>query len=56
MSNGGDPSQPGSRTPIRYSTVLVVEGRDLFGFFLPLLKELGLQNQIEVRNGGGVPD
>lgn len=28
----------------------------MFGFFLTLLKELGLQNRVEVRNGGGVPD
>lgn len=56
MSNGGDVSQPGSRQPIRYGTLLVVEGRDTFGFFLALLKELGLVNRVEVRNGGGVPD
>jgi hypothetical protein len=56
MSNGGDVSQPGSREPIHYDTVLVVEGRDMFGFFFALLRELGLAKQIEVRNGGGVPD
>src|SRR5262245_31235175 len=56
MSNGGDVSQPGSRAPFHYSTPLVVEGRDMFGFFLALLKELGLFNRIEVRNGGGIPD
>ena len=56
MSNSGDVSQPGSRAPVHYSTLLVVEGRDMFGFFLTLLKELGLQNRVEVRNGGGVPD
>lgn len=56
MSNGGDVSQPGSRAPFHYSTLLVVEGRDMFGFFLALLKELGLFNRIEVRNGGGIPD
>lgn len=56
MSNGGEVFEAGSREPIRYSTVLVVEGRDTFGFFRALSKELGLQNQIEVRNGGGLPD
>ncbi len=55
MSKGGDVSQPGSREPLHYDTVLVVEGRDMFGFFLALLRELGLTSQIEVRNGGGVP-
>src|SRR5438105_3417416 len=56
MSNGGDVSQPGSREPLHYDTVLVVEGRDIFGVFLALLRELGLTKQIEVRNGGGIPD
>jgi hypothetical protein len=56
MSNGGDVSQPGSREPIHYDTVLVVEGRDMLGFFFALLRELGLTKQAEVRNGGGVPD
>jgi hypothetical protein len=56
MSNGGDVSKAGSREPLHYSTVLVVEGRDMFGFFLALLREVGLANQIEVRKGGGVPD
>jgi hypothetical protein len=56
MSNGGDVSQPGSREPLHYDAVLVVEGRDMFGFFLALLRELGLEKRIEVRNGGGVPD
>jgi hypothetical protein len=56
MSNGGDVSQPGSRAALHYDTVLVVEGRDMFGFFLALLRQLGLSKQIEVRNGGGIPD
>jgi uncharacterized protein DUF3226 len=55
MNSGGELFAPGSREPIRYPTVLVVEGRDMFGFFLPLLRELNLDKQIEVRNGGGVP-
>ncbi len=56
MSNGGELFEAGSRVPIRLSTVLVVEGRDMFGFFLAMLRELKLDNQIEVRNGGGTPD
>jgi hypothetical protein len=56
MSNGGEVSTAGSREPIRYPTVLVVEGRDTFGFFLALLRELGLHNQVEVRNAGGITD
>lgn len=56
MSNGGDVSKPGSRAPIHLGNVLVVEGLDMYRFFLALLRELGLKNQIEVRNGGGIPD
>jgi hypothetical protein len=48
--------EAGSREPIRLETVLVVEGRDMFGFFLAMLRELNLDHQIEVRNGGGTPD
>jgi hypothetical protein len=55
MSNAGELFSPGPRAPIRLRTVLVVEGRDMFGFFLALLRELALDSQIEVRNGGGVP-
>jgi hypothetical protein len=55
MSNGGELFEAGSREPIRFGNVLVVEGRDMFGFFLALLREMGLDNQIEVRNGGGTP-
>lgn len=56
MSNVGRLSAPGSRAPITHDTVLVVEGRDMFGFFLALLTELGLQNRIEIRNAGGIQD
>ncbi|MCI0403306.1 MAG: hypothetical protein L0212_07275 [Acidobacteria bacterium] len=55
MTNGGPVHQPTSREPLRYSTLLVVEGRDMFRCFLALLRELGLDGQIEVRDGGGVP-
>jgi hypothetical protein len=37
MSNVGRLSEPGSREPITHSKLLVVEGRDRFGFFLGLL-------------------
>lgn len=43
-----------SASPIQLDTVLVVEGRDTFEFALALLVKLGLQNRIEVRDGGGV--
>src|SRR5262249_15302922 len=42
-----------SRSAIQLNTVLVAEGRDLFEFLIALLGELGLPNQIEVRDGGG---
>src|SRR5439155_5757941 len=54
--NGADELfHPGTRAPITHSAVLVVEGRDMFGFFLTLVRKLGLDQQIEVRNGGGLP-
>jgi hypothetical protein len=56
MSNGARLFEPGDRSPITHATLLVVEGRDAFGFFLALLKELGLKDQIEVRNAGGITD
>ena len=49
-------SDPQSREPITHDTILVVEGRDAFGFFLGLLTELGLHQRIEIRNAGGVND
>jgi hypothetical protein len=55
MSDGDELFHPGTRAPITHNAVLVVEGRDVFGFFLALLRELGLEHQIEVRNGGGLP-
>jgi hypothetical protein len=55
MSDGGELFHPGTRAPITHDAVLVVEGRDMFGFFLALLRQLGLDQQIEVRNGGGLP-
>ncbi len=56
MTDGAELFKPGTREPIRLPAMLVVEGRDMFGFFLAQLRELGLDKQIEVRNGGGVPD
>lgn len=49
-----DLQYPESRSPITYSKVLLVEGRDAFGFFKALLKHLNLLTQIEIRNTGGV--
>ncbi|MBI3650791.1 MAG: hypothetical protein HY231_07050 [Acidobacteria bacterium] len=46
----------GARSPITYSKVLLVEGQTPFQFFKALLKNLGLDNQIEIRNFGGVRD
>jgi hypothetical protein len=49
-------SDPKSRAPIAHDTLLVVEGRDAFGFSLGLLTELKLEQRIEIRNAGGVDD
>jgi len=55
--NGFSPlSSPGSRAPITHDTLLIVEGRDAFGFFLALLTDLRLENRIEIRNAGGIQD
>jgi len=48
--------KPNSRSSITHETLLVVEGYDMFRFFLKLLMELGLDQQVEVRNFGGVTD
>ena len=53
MMPSGGPQHPRSHQPIGFSKVLLVEGRDDFGFFLKLLETIGLHNQIEVRNYGG---
>jgi hypothetical protein len=55
MNAGGELFRPGTRAPITHDTVLVTEGRDMFGFSLALLHDLGLDQRIEVRNGGGLP-
>ena len=49
-----DLQSPGSRSPITYSKVLIVEGRDAFEFFKALLRNLNLLAEIEIRNAGGV--
>jgi hypothetical protein len=43
-----------SQSPIQLDTVLVVEGRDCFEFVIALLTDIGLQQRIDVRDGGGV--
>lgn len=48
--------RPGARSPISYSKVLLVEGQTPFQFFKALLRNLGLDNQVEIRNFGGVKD
>lgn len=45
-----------SRSPITYSKVLLVEGRTPFEFFKALLHHIGLLDEIEIRNFGGVTD
>jgi hypothetical protein len=47
---------PRSRAPITHQKLLLVEGITPFYFFLALLRHLGLQNEIEVRNFGGISD
>ncbi len=47
---------PQSRSPISYSKVLLVEGRDAFHFFMALLRHLGMLTEIEIRNFGGIDD
>ena len=47
---------PGQCAAITHDTLLVTEGRDMFGFSLALVRQLGLDQRIEVRNGGGLPD
>jgi hypothetical protein len=47
---------PGSRHPITYSKLLLVEGQDAFQFFKALLRYLRLLDEIEIRNFGGVDD
>jgi len=47
---------PGSRHPIAYSKLLLVEGQDAFQFFKALVRHLNLLNEIEIRNFGGVEE
>lgn len=51
-----DLQRPQSRSPITYSKVLLVEGRDAFEFSKALLRHLGLLSEIEIRNFGGLAD
>lgn len=52
LPNG--PQNPGAKSPISYSKVLVVEGESAFQFFKALLRHLRLLDEIEIRNSGGV--
>lgn len=56
MNPSGGLYRAGTRDPIGCNRVLVVEGRDLGGFCFALLRQLGLEKAIEIRNGGGLPD
>ena len=47
---------PHSKSPITFSKVLLVEGRDAFEFFKALLQHVSLLNTIELRNAGGISD
>ena len=47
---------PGSPAPISYNKLLITEGGDAFSFFKAALRHLGLLDQIEIRNLGGVTD
>jgi hypothetical protein len=55
MTGADELFSPGTRAAIGHTVVLVVEGRDMYRFFLALLRQLGIDQQIEVRNGGGLP-
>ena len=52
LPNGLD--QPGSRAPVTYAKVLLVEGKSAFEFFKALLRRLQILDQVEIRNYGGV--
>jgi hypothetical protein len=56
MTNGAGRYQRGDRSPLAHDTLLVVEGRDMWEFFGALSQQLGLQNQIEIRDPGGITD
>jgi hypothetical protein len=56
MSNGGKRYQRSDRSPLTHSAILVVEGRDMWEFFGALLQVLGLQDQVEIRDPGGIND
>src|SRR4030043_116708 len=56
MQPADDLQFPASRSPIVYSKLLLVEGRDAFQFFKALLGHLNLLSKIEIRNFGGVSD
>jgi hypothetical protein len=56
MSFAADLYVPGSRSSITHETLLIVEGRDVFRFFLKLLQSQGLNEDVELRNFGGVTD
>jgi len=48
-----DLQSAGSRSPVTYAKLLVVEGRDSFEFFKALLRHLNLLGEMEIRNCGG---
>jgi uncharacterized protein DUF3226 len=48
--------RPETRSPISYTKVLLVEGMTSFQFFKALLRTMGLLNEVEIRNFGGVDD
>jgi hypothetical protein len=48
--------QANARSPITYSKVLVVEGMTAFQVLKALVRNLGLINNIEIRNFGGITD
>ena len=50
------PKAPPAPTPIQLSKLLLVEGDTPMHFFEALLQHLGLQDQIEIRNFGGITD
>src|SRR5260370_1121195 len=55
MTSADELHAPGTRAAIGKNTLLIVEGRDMYRFFLALLRQLGMDQQVEVRNGGGLP-
>ena len=54
MTFAPDLHLPDSRSPITHNALLVVEGYDTFRSCLALLRDLALEDKIELRNAGSI--